>query len=64
MKKEHLIRTLEVTVKKNIGSERLFRDYLLLRVERMIYDFSVDQYTRILRALADKHYVEDKTFWD
>ena len=34
LEKEHLIRVLEVLVKRGLGSERLFRDHLLLRLER------------------------------
>ena len=40
--KEHLIRTLEVVVKRGLGSERLFRDYLLLKIERNVMKFSID----------------------
>jgi len=47
-----------------LGSERLYRDYLLLKIERNIIKFSVDQYCRIIRALADKQYVEDNVFWN
>jgi hypothetical protein len=63
LNKEHLIRTLEVLVRRNLGSERLLRDYLLLKIERNILKFSVDQYSRLIRALADKGYVEDHVFW-
>jgi hypothetical protein len=63
MSKEHLIRTLEVVVKRGLGSDRLYRDYLLLKIERNIMKLSIEQYCRMLRALADKQYVEDNTFW-
>jgi hypothetical protein len=52
--REHLIRVLEILVKKELGSERIFRDHLLLKIERNIYRFSIDQYNRLIRALADK----------
>lgn len=64
LSKENLVRVLEVCVKRNLGSERLYRDYLLLKIERNILNFSVDQYYRIIRALADKQYVEDNVFWN
>lgn len=64
LSKEHLIRTLEVLVKRGIGSDRLFRDYLLLKIERNIPKLTLDQYCRMLRALADKQYVEDSVFWN
>lgn len=34
MTKENLIRTLEVLVKRGLGTERIFRDFLLLRLEK------------------------------
>lgn len=63
LNREQLVRSLEVLVRRNIGSEGLFRDYLLLRLERIIYKFTVDQYRRIVLALADKQYVEDHVLW-
>lgn len=62
--KEHLIRSLEVVVKKGLGSERLFRDHLLLKIERNIHKFNVDQYTRLVKSLADKQYIEDSVLWN
>lgn len=32
--KENLVRVLEVLVKRNLGSDRLLRDYLLLKLEK------------------------------
>jgi len=40
--REHLIRTLEVSVKRGLGSDRLYRDYLLLKIERTVMKFSVE----------------------
>ena len=54
LSREQLVRTLEVIVKRGIGSDRLFRDYLLLKLERNVMKLSVEQYCRMLRALADK----------
>lgn len=64
LNKEQMIRCLEVLVKRGLGSETLFRDHLLLKIERNIYKFNVNQYARLLRALADKQYVEDLVFWN
>jgi hypothetical protein len=64
LSREQLVRSLEVIVKRGLGSDRLFRDYLLLKLERNVMKLSVDQYCRMLRALADKQYVEDLVFWN
>jgi hypothetical protein len=64
LSKENLIRVLEVCVKRSVGSDRLFRDYLLLKIERNIMNYSVHSFTRLVRALADKQYVEDNVFWN
>lgn len=64
LSKDHLIRTLEVCVKRSIGSDRMYRDYLLLKIEKNIHKLSVDQFVRMLRSLADKQYVEDNVFWN
>jgi hypothetical protein len=64
LSREHLIRTLEVCVKRNIGSDRMYRDFLLLKIEKNMGKLSVDQYVRMMRALADKQYVEDNVFWN
>ena len=63
LNKENLIRVLEVLVKRGLGAERLFRDYLLLKIEKNILKLSPSQYNRLVRALADKQYVEDQIFW-
>ena len=42
LSREHLIRTLEVVVKRGLGSDRLYRDYLLLKIERNIPKLSID----------------------
>ena len=34
--REQLVRTLEVLVKRNLGSDRIFRDYLLLSIEKTV----------------------------
>lgn len=42
LSKEHITRVLEILVKKNLGSERIYRDYLLLTVEKNIMKFNID----------------------
>jgi hypothetical protein len=64
LSKEQLIRTLEVVVKRDVGSDRLYRDYLLLKIEKNMMKLSIGQYVRLIRALADKQYVEDTVFWN
>ena len=54
---------LEVLTKRNLGSERLFLHYIYLKLERSVLQFSVDQYCRTVRALADRRFVEDPVFW-
>ena len=58
-----LVRVLEVLVRQNLGSERLFHNYIYLRIEKNVLKFSVDNYCRVVRAVADKQFVEDPVFW-
>jgi hypothetical protein len=51
---ETLLRVMEVLVKRNLGSDRLFVHYLYLRVERRVLLFTEEQYCRLIRCLADK----------
>ena len=60
---EEVVRTLEILIEKNLGSERLFEQYLLLNIEKNVLKFSPEQYARTVRALADKGYYEDPVFW-
>ena len=64
LKKENIVRILEVLVKRNLGSERVFRDHLLLKIEKTILTYTQDEYIRTLKALADKQYVDDSVFWN
>mmetsp|Transcript_1778 Transcript_1778/g.1216 ORF Transcript_1778/g.1216 Transcript_1778/m.1216 type:complete len:140 (+) Transcript_1778:585-1004(+) len=59
-----LIRALEVLVKRDIGSERLFLHYIFLKIEKNVLKFSTDLYCRMIRAIADKNFVEDSIFWN
>ena len=51
-------------VKKNMGSERLFDHYILHSIEKNVLRYSVDLYSRMIRVMADKGFVEDFVFWD
>lgn len=44
MSNQELIRSLEVLVKKELGSERLFLHYLYLKIERNVLAFTVPEY--------------------
>lgn len=57
------MRVLEVLVKRNLGGDRLFQNYLLLKVERTVKNYSVPQYCKLIRLLADKRYTHDIVFW-
>lgn len=63
MGEDKLVRILEIIVNKNLGSDRLFSNYLLMRIERIIFKFTITEYVRTVRALADKRYDNDPVFW-
>jgi len=54
MAPKEVVRTLEILIDKNLGSERLYEQYLLLSVERNVLKYTPELYCRTLRALADK----------
>jgi len=64
MNNQQVIRTLEVLVKRNIGSERLFDHYILASIEKHVLQYPVNLYSRLIRVMADKAFVEDFVFWD
>ena len=64
MTNRDLVRTLEVLVSRNLGGDRLFDHYIYLKIERNVLRFTTDEYCRTVRALADKHFVEDSVFWN
>ena len=64
MTNDQVIRSLEVLVHRNIGSQRLFDHYILMMIEKQVLRYSVPQYQRMIRAMADKGFVEDYVFWD
>ena len=39
---EELVRTLEVLVRRQLGSERLFLHYIFLKIERNVLKFNTD----------------------
>ena len=54
MSNAQIVRTLEICVARNIGSQRLFDHYMLFMIEKHVLKYTVDQYSRMVRALADK----------
>lgn len=64
MKTHEVIRTLEICVKRNVGSQRLFDHYILDMIEKHLLKYDVPLYSRMIRAMADKGFVEDYVFWD
>jgi hypothetical protein len=64
MTSHELIRTFEVCVSRNLGSERLFMHYFLDQIERHVLRYDVDLYSRMIRAMAEKNFVEDYVFWE
>merc|ERR1712224_969143 len=63
MSNENIVRVLEVLTKRELGSERLFLHYIYLKIERSVLSFTVDQYCRMVRTMADRHFTEDPVFW-
>ena len=64
MNNHQVIRCLEVMVDKNIGSQRLFDHYILYMIEKHVLRYPVNLYSRMIRVMADKGFVEDYVFWD
>ena len=64
MTNRDLVTTLEVLVQRKLGGQRLFDHYIFLKIERNVLKFTTEEYCRTIRALADKHYVQDTVFWD
>ena len=59
-----VIRSLEVMVKRNIGSDRLFEHYILFMIEKHVLKYSVGLYSRMIRVMAEKGFAQDFVFWD
>ena len=66
MNREEILRCIEILVKRNLGQTRVFRDFLLFKLEQnnSILRFSIEQYKRLIYALADLQYIEDLVFWN
>jgi len=64
MNNYEIIRSLEVMVKRNIGSDRLFEHYVLFMVEKHVLRYSVELYSRLVRVLGEKGFASDFVFWD
>jgi len=64
MNNSEVIRCLEVMVNRNVGSDRLFEHYVLHKIELNVLKYTVSEYSRMIRALAQKGFVEDYVFWD
>ena len=64
MNRGQIVRSLEVITKKELGSQRLFDNYLLMMVEKQILSYSVNQYIRVVQTMADRNFIEDFVFWD
>jgi hypothetical protein len=54
MNNDQIIRSLEVMVKRNIGSDRLFEHYILFMIEKHVLKYSVGLYSHMIRVMAEK----------
>ena len=59
-----MIGCLEVMVARNMGSERLFDHYMLHMIEKHVLSYTINEYSRMIRAMAEKGFVEDYVFWE
>jgi hypothetical protein len=64
MTNREIVRTLEVCVDRNLGSQRLYDNYLIDMIEKNVLRYTLDQYSRMVRAMAMKGFVEDYIFWE
>lgn len=49
---------------RNLGSQRLFDHYVLFMIEKYVLRYKVPIYSRMIRVMADRQFVEDYVFWD
>lgn len=61
---ERLIKVSEICVKKNLGDDRLYSNFLFFYIEKRIISVKFQQYLRILKVLGDKRYTDDIIFWN
>ena len=59
-----LLRVFEVMVKRHLGSERLFLNYIYPQLERKVLSYDGREYIRLLRSLTQKGFQDDKVFWN
>jgi hypothetical protein len=59
-----IIRSLEVMTRRGLGSQRLFDHYILMKIEKNVLSYSVGLYSRMIRVMADRGFIEDYVFWD
>jgi len=64
MNNSQIVRTLEVCVARNLGSSRLYDHYILHMIEKHVLTYKVSEYSRMVRALAQKGFAEDYVFWE
>lgn len=64
MNQYQIIRVLEVMNNRNIGSQRLFENYILHMIEKQIFKYDLQTFIRMIKAMAERQYVEDFIFWD
>lgn len=64
MTNAQIVRTLEVCVARNLGSQRLYEHYLIDMIEKHVLTYNVSLYSRMVRALAQKGFAEDYVFWE
>lgn len=66
---EQLIRCYEICIEKNLGSERLFYEYIYFYIEKRVHKFDLSLYLRALRLLGDTNpgganmVMDDPIFW-
>jgi len=64
MTNPQLIRSLEVCVARNLGSQRLYDHYFYDTIEKTVLQYNFEIYSRMVRALAQKQFAEDYVFWE
>ena len=50
--------------RRGLGSQRLFDHYILMKIEKNVLSYSVGLYSRMIRVMADRGFIEDYVFWD
>jgi len=63
MKADDIVIALEVMADKNLGSERLYNNYIYLQLERHVWALHPFMYARLIKALAQREFYQDQIFW-